>query len=324
MVNQMSLNPSAPSYESLEIPDQARGGIISIGNFDGVHEGHKNLIVQMKNHGSTLFKNPVPVVAITFSPHPLSILKPEIKLDFLSTTPQKKKLLESAGIDFVAILKTEDGLLDLEAKEFFEKIIVEKFRARGIVEGADFHFGKNRIGNIQLLQNLCHDKNIEFKTALPYQMDGELVSSSKVRKAIHAGDMDQARKLLGRYYSIDGKVVTGAQRGRTIGFPTANLENIQTILPENGVYAAFCRLNAKTYACAVNIGPNPTFSESSKKFEAHLINFSGDLYGQNLEIHFIKKIRSIKTFADKKELTEQLKLDVTQTMNLAEKKLETE
>lgn len=313
----MTSNPLAPSWKNLDIPALAQGAIISIGNFDGVHEGHKNLISQMKTLGKMISPPPAPVVAITFYPHPLLILKPGINLSFLSTLEQKKKLLHAAGADFVAVLKTDDGLLDLQAEEFFEKIIAETFKARGILEGPDFHFGKNRAGNMTMLKDLCMKRNILGTIATPFLIDDELVSSSRVRKSIQTGDMTQAKKLLGRTYSIEGKVVSGAKRGRTIGFPTANLENIQTVLPMNGVYAAYCTIGDKTYATAVNIGPNPTFSESSQKIEAHLLDFEGDLYDHTIEIHFLKKIRAIKTFEDKNALIEQLKLDIEQTRNLA-------
>lgn len=313
----MTSNPLAPSWKNLDIPALAQGAIISIGNFDGVHEGHKNLISQMKTLGKMISPPPAPVVAITFYPHPLLILKPGINLSFLSTLEQKKKLLHAAGADFVAVLKTDDGLLDLQAEEFFEKIIAETFKARGILEGPDFHFGKNRAGNMTMLKDLCMKRNILGTIATPFLIDDELVSSSRVRKSIQTGDMTQAKKLLGRTYSIEGKVVSGAKRGRTIGFPTANLENIQTVLPMNGVYAAYCTIGDKTYATAVNIGPNPTFSESSQKIEAHLLDFDGDLYDHTIEIHFLKKIRAIKTFEDKNALIEQLKLDIEQTRNLA-------
>jgi riboflavin kinase/FMN adenylyltransferase len=147
-------------------------------------------------------------------------------------------------------------------------------------------------------------------------VDNEVVSSSRVRKAIQTGDMLQAKKLLGRTYSIEGKVVSGAKRGRTIGFPTANLENIQTLLPMNGVYAGLCNIGNKTFATAVNIGPNPTFSELSQKVEAHLLDFEGDLYDHTIEINFLEKIRNVKTFVDKNALVQQLTLDIQQTRNL--------
>ena len=312
----MTSNPIVPSWKSLDIPAHSRGAIISIGNFDGVHEGHKNLITQMKTLGKTIFHSPAPIVAITFYPHPLLILKPGINLSFLSTLEQKKKLLQAAGADFVAVLKTDDGLLELQAEEFFEKIIFETFKAQGIVEGPDFHFGKNRTGNIDLLKELCITRNILGTIATPFMVDNEVVSSSRVRKAIQTGDMLQAKKLLGRAYSIEGKVVSGAKRGRTIGFPTANLENIQTLLPMNGVYAALCNIGNKTFATAVNIGPNPTFSELSQKVEAHLLDFEGDLYDHTIEINFLEKIRNVKTFADKNALVQQLELDIQQTRHL--------
>ncbi len=313
----MTSNPLAPSWKNLDLPAHAQGAIISIGNFDGVHQGHKNLIRQMKTAGETISQAPAPIVAITFYPHPLLILKPGVNLSFLSTLEQKKKLLHAAGADFVAVLKTDDGLLELQAEEFFEKIIVEAFKAQGIVEGSDFHFGKNRTGNINLLKELCLTRNILGTVAAPFLMDNELVSSSRIRKAIQSGDMLQAKKLLGRCYSIEGKVMPGAKRGRTIGFPTANLENIQTLLPMNGVYAAYCTIGNKTYATAVNIGPNPTFSETSQKVEAHLLEFDGDLYDHILEINFLEKIRPVKTFVDKNALVQQLEMDIKQTRNIA-------
>jgi riboflavin kinase / FMN adenylyltransferase len=308
----MTSNQIVPSWKTFDIPAHSRRAIISIGNFDGVHEGHKNLITQMKTLGKTISQPPAPIVAITFYPHPLLILRPGINLSFLSTLEQKKKLLHAAGADYVAVLKTDDGLLELQAEEFFEKIIFETFKAQGIVEGPDFHFGKNRTGNIDLLKELCLTRNIVGTIATPFLVDNEVVSSSRVRKAIQTGDMLQAKKLLGRTYSIEGKVVSGAKRGRT----TANLENIQTLLPMNGVYAALCNIGNKTFATAVNIGPNPTFSELSQKVEAHLLDFEGDLYDHTLEINFLEKIRNVKTFVDKNALVQQLELDIQQTRHL--------
>ncbi len=304
----MSTDSLSPSWKTLEIPDHAKAGIISIGNFDGVHLGHRSLINQMQSLGN---EHQAPIVPITFFPHPLLQLKPNIKLNFLSTIEQKKKLLNSEGVAFVAVLKTDDGLLDLSAEDFFEKIIVRKFKAKGIIEGPDFQFGKGRNGTMALLQQLCLANNILFHTAQPMLLGNTLISSSKIRNAIQTGDLQAAKSLLGRFYSIEGSVVTGAKRGRTIGFPTANLENIQTILPANGVYAGLCKIGAKTFTTALNIGPNPTFAETLQKVEAHLLDFEGDLYNQCLEILFIEKIRDTKAFLNKEELVNQIQFDIS-------------
>jgi riboflavin kinase/FMN adenylyltransferase len=201
-------------------------------------------------------------------------------------------------------------LLSLSPEAFFEDVLIRQLRAQAVIEGADFRFGRNRAGGNDLLRTLCQDTQVAFQEVAQLQYRGEAVSSSRVRAAITRGDVALAAELLARPYCVSGTVVTGAKRGRTIGFPTANLSAIQTVLPANGVYAVRARVEGANYPAAANIGPNPTFGDDAQKIEVHLIDFSGDLYDKALMVDFIARLRATRPFASVAELVEQLKQDV--------------
>ena len=290
-----------------------KGGICTFGNFDGVHLGHQNLISQASDLSEKLA---IPCVAITFHPHPAKILRPEKAPVALSTLEQKISFLKKAGADHVLTLNTADGLLDLEAKDFFERVVAESLGAKALLEGPGFRFGKNRTGDANLLDSLCKSAGMQFFEAKPFEMDGGILSSTRIRNALNQGNLDCANRWLGRNYSITGTVVQGAQRGRSLGFPTANLEKISTAIPQFGVYAGFCQWGQSNYPAAIHIGPNPTFGEQAAKVEIHLLGFSGDLYGTPLEIHFLKKIRDIFKFDGKEALIRQLESDIEATRQI--------
>lgn len=284
-----------------------QGGICTVGNFDGVHLGHQHLLQKVRELARAAN---APSVAITFDPHPAAVLRPQNAPCPLTTPEQKKELLLRAGADYVLVLKTDDGLLDLEAEEFFQKILQNGLQAKGILEGPGFRFGKNRRGDDQLLQTLCSASGITFIQAQPFSIHGEILSSSRIRSALGQGDISGANHLLGRNYSIQGRVVEGAKRGRLLGFPTANLSAIPTKVPAHGVYSGWCWRDGKKVLAAVNIGPNPTFAEHQNKVEVHLLDFQGDLYSQNLELFFSHKIREVVRFSSKDELISQLQSDL--------------
>jgi riboflavin kinase/FMN adenylyltransferase len=207
--------------------------------------------------------------------------------------------------------------LALSPQEFFNRIVRERLAAKAMVEGPNFYFGHNRAGNIDVLSQLCSAANVELEIVPPLKLGDDFVSSSRVREAVKAGDIDLARQLLTRPYRIRGMITHGAGRGGKIGFPTANVAAIDTLLPAQGVYAARAIAQAGTWPAAVNIGPNPTFSEDALKVEVHLIGFAGSLYGQPLEVDFLARLRSIKPFESVEALKEQLKRDVTAAQQIA-------
>jgi riboflavin kinase/FMN adenylyltransferase len=205
----------------------------------------------------------------------------------------------------------------LSADEFFRQIIVQQLGARAIVEGPNFFFGRDRQGDIGRLARLCTEAHVALDIVEPVQVEGELVSSSRVRAALQGGAVDVARQMLTRPYRVRGMVTHGAARGAKLGFPTANLEAIDTLLPANGVYAGRAHCQAGTWPAAVNIGPNPTFGESAQKIEAHLIGFAGSLYGQALELEFLSRLRSIQPFDSVAALKAQLVQDVSAAEKIA-------
>jgi riboflavin kinase / FMN adenylyltransferase len=285
------------------MPDACRGGALTIGNFDGVHIGHQALLAETIRHAR-------PAVAVTFDPHPIQILRPQLVQPFLSTLADRAALLQQYGVDHVLVLQTSPALLQLSARAFFEQIVVDGLRAKALVEGHTFGFGRNREGTIDVLMQLCTEKKLGLTLIPPREVNGQPVSSSRVRDELLAGRVDVAQQMLARPYRIGGVVGIGAKRGATLGFPTANLHDIATLIPGNGVYAVRATVDGVAWPAAANVGPNPTFGENARKVEVHLIGFNGSLYDKNLSVDFVKKIRDTRPFAGVEELVAQIKDDV--------------
>jgi riboflavin kinase/FMN adenylyltransferase len=205
---------------------------------------------------------------------------------------------------------TDDALLALSPQEFFRRIVRESLAAKAMVEGPNFYFGHNRAGTIEVLRGLCAEAQISLDIVEPLTVSGDFVSSSRVRKLVQAGDVSAAAGLLTQPYRIRGMVTHGAARGAKLGFPTANLDAIDTLLPALGVYAGRAILPNRTWPAAINIGPNPTFGEQAVKVEVHLIGFHGSLYGQAIEVDFVSRLRDIRRFSGIDELKVQLSDDI--------------
>ncbi len=308
------------------MPAACRGGVLTIGNFDGVHLGHQALLAeavrQARAHGTMS-------VAVTFDPHPSQILRPDRTGPFLSTLQDRIGLLQQHGIDHVLILQTTPALLQLDARAFFDRIIIGQFGAKALVEGFNFGFGHNREGTIELLQTWCAEKSVPLTLLPPREVLGQPVSSSRVRSELLLGNVGVVTQLLGLPYRIAGIVGAGAKRGATLGFPTANLHEIATLVPGNGVYAVRTTIpplapggrgvrgeGDVTWPGAANVGPNPTFGENARKVEVHLIGYSGQLYDQLLKVDFVEKIRDTKAFGSAQELVAQIQNDIETTKSV--------
>jgi riboflavin kinase / FMN adenylyltransferase len=290
-----------------EMSHHGRGGAVTIGNFDGVHSGHVRILARLKALAREVGGQ---AVVFTFDPHPVRLLRPEAAPPPLTWTDRKADLLAQLGVDVMIAYPTDQALLALEPEAFFRQIILERLGAQAIVEGPNFFFGRNRAGNVKLLGELCTRHGLMLEVVPPETVGNELVSSSRVRELIRQGNVGAARKMLTEPYRIRGMITHGARRGATIGFPTANLEAVDTLLPAPGVYAGCAYLDQGRWPAAINIGPNPTFAERDIKVEAHLIGFHGSLYGQPLEVDFHDRLRDIRTFASVGDLKQQLLLDV--------------
>ncbi len=289
------------------IAPECRGGAVSIGNFDGVHKGHQEILTENKRQAHAVSG---PALAVTFDPHPLQLLRPDDHPPLLTTMPSRSELLQETGIDYVVILRTSPTLLQLSASDFFQRVILDNLHAKRLVEGASFGFGRRREGNIDTLRDLCCRSGLVLTVVPPLHLDGETISSSQVRALLTEGDVRKASELLGRPYRIAGTVGMGQQRGRGIGFPTANLDGVTTLLPSDGVYAVRVAHDGREWPGAANIGANPTFGEKARKIEVHIIGFEGDLYSRKLDVDFIDRLRDTRPFGGVDELVAQLKRDV--------------
>jgi riboflavin kinase/FMN adenylyltransferase len=297
------------------LPEQLRSGAVAIGNFDGVHLGHarivQRLIAKAREVGG-------PAIVFTFDPHPAWLLRPSEAPPPLTWTDRKMELLVGLGVDAMIAYPTDEALLQLSPQQFFDQIVRQKLDARAMVEGPNFYFGHNRTGNVEVLSQLCCEAGISLDVVEPLVIDGDYVSSSRVRRLISAGDVQAANRMLTRPYRIRGMVTHGAGRGAKLGFPTANVGAIDTLLPAQGVYAGQGWFGASTYPAAISLGPNPTFGENAIKVEVHLIGFAGSLYGQPLEVDFLARLRDIRPFPSVEALKQQLDSDIAAARQWAE------
>jgi riboflavin kinase/FMN adenylyltransferase len=288
-------------------PEECRGGALTIGNFDGVHRGHQALLAELRRQAEA---GPGPAVALTFDPPPSQLLRPEATPAALNTATERAELIERSGADHVLIVKTTLELLHLTAQEFFDRVLRERLGPRTVVPGYNFAFGRGREGTVERLEAMCRAAGLKFVLVAPLEWRGQAVSSSRIRGALLAGEVALAAELLGRPYRLHGRVVAGQRRGQTLGFPTANLEQVPTVVPGNGVYAVRVELGGRSWGGAANVGPNPTFLEQQRKLEVHLLDFQGDLYGAELPVEFVERLRDTRKFAGAAELVEQLRRDV--------------
>lgn len=288
--------------------------VVTIGAYDGLHLGHRAVIAEVQRlAGATHSRS----VVVTFDRHPASVVRPESAPRLLTDPEQRLELLADTGIDAVVLLRFDDLQASETPAEFVQRVLVGALRVRTVVVGDDFHFGQNRAGNVEFLRDLgaLDDFDVEPIHLLP-RVDGidEPISSTAIRRALAGGDVESATTLLGRPYEVRGPVVTGDQRGRTIGFPTANVEvPNQICLPADGVYAGWYeRPNGDVHPCAMNLGRRPTFyaHADSSLLEAHLIDFQGDLYGERAKLRFVTFLRSERKFDGIDALKAQLALDV--------------
>jgi riboflavin kinase/FMN adenylyltransferase len=299
-----------------DIPASLLGGAVTIGNFDGVHRGHAVLINQLKQFAASVAGSSI---VFTFDPHPVRILRPEETPPPLTWTNRKADLLAELGVDAVVAYPTDRALLSLSYEDFFDRIVLEALGAKAMVEGPNFYFGRGREGNTDRLQTLCDKANVKLKIVEPKIDADDLISSSRIRNLIQAGSVGEAANMLTQPYRIRGMVTHGAARGGKIGFPTANLDAIDTLVPDLGVYAGRSYVEGQVYWSAVHIGPNPTFSESHRKVESHLLDFEGSIYGKPIEVDFVARLRDIHRFDSAEELVEQLKSDIKSTRTIAAK-----
>ena len=281
--------------------------LLTIGVFDGVHAGHRYLLETLQQQAAE--KNLLSGV-VTFNPHPKSVVHPRNQLLRLSDPEDRVKSLQKLGINLVAVLTFTPEVAQLSAHEFMS-LVKKHLRMRSIMVGPDFTLGRGQEGNIQLLRALGREMKFSVEVIPPYTINGEVVSSTLIRQALAQGDMEKVRRLMGHYFQIGGKIIASDRRGRILGFPTANLDiKLQQALPGNGIYATITQVDDKQFPSATNIGTRPTFGEGEKNVETHLLNYKGDLYGKEIRVEFMQKLRDEQCFPSSEELKAQIRKDI--------------
>jgi riboflavin kinase/FMN adenylyltransferase len=283
--------------------------LLTIGVFDGVHLGHKHLISKLKELAS---KQGNLSGVITFSQHPREVLSPRTRLPSLTGLEQRIALLKNEGVDFVIPLSFTPQLADLSPAEFIS-LLKENLKMKGLVVGPDFALGKNREGDSDALRRLGKEMGFSVTVVPPMTIDGEVVSSTAIRQALAKGDIKKAQRLLGRPFRLEGRVVAGDKRGVELGFPTANLEvEPGQALPAGGVYACRAHIDGQSYPAMTNIGNRPTFGGGEQLIEVYLLDYNGDLYGHELAIDIIERLRDEKKFDTPEQLIKQIAEDIKQ------------
>ena len=291
-----------------------RGVVIALGTFDGVHLGHQVVIRHAVEEGR---KRGLRVGVVTFDPHPQTVLRPGSELKLLTTLEVRKEILLACGVDEVHAMRFDENLLKKNPEEFVREVLVGKFKAAVVIVGENFRFGHKASGNIEDLRRHMRETGGEAYAVPIYAFLGESINSTKIRALIAGGEVREAARLLGRSYSLRGKVVVGDKRGRVIGFPTANvLPEACSLVPGRGVYVGHVWVEAERYGACTNVGVAPTFDQRDSRVEAHLLDYQGDLYGRVVEVTFVERLRPEKRFFGADELKEQIARDIVEARKI--------
>jgi riboflavin kinase / FMN adenylyltransferase len=294
-------------FESLDFAAKFANPILTIGNYDGLHLGHRRIIERIKvkareKQGTSIL--------MTFHPHPLTILKPDKLIGLITPLQVKRRLIEEAGIDVLIVIPFTDEFHLISPEAFVGNLLIEKLGIKGLIVGYDFKFGKGGKGNVEYLASKSTEYGFFFEIQAAITLDGEKVGSNRIRKMIQEGNVRKAAVHLGRPYMIEGAVITGDGRGRTIGFPTINLKTDFPLVPKRGVYISEAEIDGKKFPSVTNIGYNPTFDGQSQTIETYILDFSQDLYGRDFALYFLDRVRDEVKFGSVDELKDRICKDV--------------
>ena len=302
-----------PVEEELAKISPEKDMLLTIGVFDGVHLGHKYLISQLTEHARR--QNLLSGV-VTFSSHPREVLSPQAKLSYLTNLAEKVSLLKNEGVDAVITLSFTQELAQLTARQFVS-LLKKYLRMCGMIIGPDFALGQGREGNADTLRKLGQEMDFTVTVIPPVVVNGEAVRSTTIREALAGGDMKRVSSLMGRSFSLTGRVTSGVGRGVELGFPTANLElDAKQALPPDGVYATWAYIDDQAYQSMTNIGRRPTFGGDGRTIETYILNYQGNLYGREIRIDIVERLRGEKRFDTVEELKKQIAEDVKQGINI--------
>ena len=299
--------------QELNIKKSLRDSFITIGVFDGVHLGHKHLAEKLIE---SAVKNGKSSGIVTFKNHPAAVINPQFQPNFLTSFETKFHLLKNTGVDFVSAITFDHKVADLTAKDFLS-LLKSRLGMKGLVVGPDFQMGKNREANTDRLATLGSELGFELEVVDVQTKGGEQVRSTMIRSLISDGDVKNASVMLGRKFSLEGSVITGMKRGKSLGFPTANLKTNKDIaIPSNGIYATVATIKGVRSPAATSVGTNPTFPGKKQTIETYILDFDKNIYGQSLSVSFYEKLRNELTFNNVDDLIEQMKSDVSEVRKL--------
>jgi len=286
-----------------------RHSIVTIGVFDGVHIGHRKVIKAVVRRARSLR---LKSIVVTFDPHPLKVIRPKYKVPSLISLDHRIRLVKELGADTVAILRFTETVADFRPEDFVKHILINKLGAREIFVGENFYFGKGARADAETLKAVAGNLGIKVRIIKPVRIDGRIASSSAIRRLILKGDIRKAARFLGRPVSILGTVVSGSRFARVLGYPTANINPHHEAIPPFGVYAVMVNYNGRLYKGLLNIGTRPTFfspRDKEPQIEVHIFGFNKSIYGRDIEVLFVKKLRDERKFASEKSLIQQIKKD---------------
>ena len=294
-------------FNTLEEIADTEWAVIALGNFDGVHKGHQELIKRtVKTAEAANLKSAV----FTFSNHPRNILARSRPVKCILYPDEKASIIEGLGVDYMFNIPFDEEIRRLDAAEFISVLLLKKLKMREACCGFNYKFGYKALGNVEILMKESIKKHFGIHVMEPVKIDGAVVNSTLIRRMVEQGNVDMCMKYMGRRYTVGGEVVVGNRLGKTIGFPTSNLIVDDTMVaPANGVYITYCIYNGRKYPSVTNVGVKPTIGEFSKSMETHIFNFDSELYGKNIRVEFLKKTRDEKKFESIDELARQITKD---------------
>ncbi len=290
-----------------DIATRFESSVITLGNFDGLHLGHQELIRKVIGRAREIGASSI---VVTFRPHPLKILAPDKCPPLISIYEEKIRLFEKLGIDVLVKIPFTLDFAKMSPEDFVREILCDMLGAKEIFVGYNYRFGRGREGNIATLKNLGEKFGFSVREVEQVSLGGEVISSTKIRHLLKDGEVEHAAKLLGRTYAVTGIVVRGDGRGKDLGFPTANIAPKHSIVPADGVYAVRLYVRDKFYDGIANIGIRPTFGKNTLAIEVHIFEFNEDIYGEEISLYFVGRIRKEKKFASAAELIRQIRADI--------------
>jgi riboflavin kinase/FMN adenylyltransferase len=294
-------------FESLKQIEKFPDPVLTIGNYDGIHTGHKSIIEKVRDNARRINGTPM---LMTFYPHPVSVVKPDKILCLITPFSVRKRLIEESGIEALFILPFDEEFRLQTPDEFVKNILVDKLGIKGLIVGYDFKFGQGGKGDTALLDKLSVEYGFFFEVVEAITVNGEKIGSNRIRKLIMEGDVKKAGLFLGRHFNIEGKVVHGDGRGRGMGFPTVNLKTDYELIPKEGVYVSEVEINGKKFPSVTNVGYNPTFNTGRLSIETHILDYSRDLYEADLNVIFHDRIRGEIKFDGVDALKDGIAADV--------------